>query len=162
MFAFLNNQSLSCAYPEVKETIPPSMLGYQTNTRFPSFPPLMQDGRAVISSWQPEAVINNRILKDNRIQSNWEYRKYLNAHSKEILEHNFQEACNDTGYTVPIQVDALPLNPYLFRSIEDRRPTLGVEYSDLKKVYLTREELEARRTTTTITQAELVKNFGIA
>jgi hypothetical protein len=39
---------------------------------------------------------------------------------------------------------------------------LGVEYSDLKKVYLTREELEARRTTTTITQAELVKNFGIA
>ena len=41
-----------------------------------NFPAIMNDGRNW-SSFQPEAVINNRIQKKEGIQSNWGYRKYL-------------------------------------------------------------------------------------
>lgn len=161
MFSFLNNEPLSCAYPNIKETIPASQLGYGTNNRFPSFPPLMQDGRAVISAWQPEAVINQRILTQNNIQSNWKYRQFINLHAKEILENNFQEACNDTGYTVPLQGQVHPPTPYIYHSNEDKTTVLGVQNTDLKDLYLSREELEARKIAPSLTQAELIQRFGI-
>ena len=41
-----------------------------------NFPPIMSDGRN-FASWQPEAVINTRIQKQENIQSSWDYRQYL-------------------------------------------------------------------------------------
>jgi hypothetical protein len=84
MFSFLNPNQNS-----YRETIPPSQLGYQTNNRFPDFPPLMADGRAVTSGWQPEAVINDRIIRDNNIKSNWQYRRFITEHANEIFKFNF-------------------------------------------------------------------------
>ena len=34
-------EQLNCAYPIIKETIPKSSLGYNTNNKYPEFPPLM-------------------------------------------------------------------------------------------------------------------------
>lgn len=36
----------------------------------------MSDGRNY-ASWQPEAVINSRIQQQENIQSNWQYRQFL-------------------------------------------------------------------------------------
>ena len=91
-------ETIDCAYPIIKETIPKSSLGYNTNNKYPEFPPLMNDGRSVTASYQPESVINNELITKNGIESNWKYRKYLTENSKQIMEWNFREACNDAGY----------------------------------------------------------------
>jgi hypothetical protein len=78
-------ETLSCAYPIIKETVPQSALGYRTNNKYPEFPPLMNDGRAVTASYQPEAVLNEKLIRSNNIQSNWQYRRYLTNHAKEIM-----------------------------------------------------------------------------
>jgi hypothetical protein len=163
MFSFLNANSantMNCAYPSIKETIPPSSLGYHTNNRFPNFPPIMSDGRAVISNWQPEAVVNERIIKDNNIKSNWQYRQFIRQHAKEIMEHNFNETCNDTGYLVQ-RDNHESKTPYVYKSIEDTTKVLGVENSDLKELYLSRERLDARKVAPAMTQAELIQTYGI-
>jgi hypothetical protein len=159
MFSFLNNNTPISSYN--LHNIPATQLGYQTNTRFPVFPPLMQDGRSIVSSWQPEAAINDRIVKNHGIQSNWQYRQFLNKNAKEILDHNFKEACNDTGFNTANMSYYPPGPPYRYGSIEDRTLPLGVQESDLKEVYLTREQLEARKIAPEITQAELVNKLGV-
>jgi len=97
--SFIKPENVDSAYPIIKETIPASSLGYNTNNKYANFPPLMSDGRAIIGSWQPESLENQNIIEKNNIKSNWEYRKYLTENSKEIMEYNFREACNDAGYT---------------------------------------------------------------
>ena len=71
MFSFFetNNENTIC--------IPKSKLGYSTNNQYSNIPPKMQDGRSLISSWQPETIANSYLLKKENIKSNWEYRKYL-------------------------------------------------------------------------------------
>jgi hypothetical protein len=169
MFSFLNKNKpndYSNAYPTIKETIPPSHLGYHTNNRFPEFPPIMSDGRALISSWQPEAVVNDRIIKDNNIKSNWQYRKFLKQHANEIMEYNLNEACNDTGYLIKKENDVKkeePNYPYTYKSVDDNTKVLGQEKeSDLKELYLSRERLDARKIAPSMTQAELIQTYGIS
>ena len=36
---------------------------YQTNNQYANFPPKMNDGRAVLASWQPGAVVNEAMMK---------------------------------------------------------------------------------------------------
>jgi hypothetical protein len=98
MFSFENSEKMNCAYPTIKETIPKSSLGYNTNNKYPEFPPLMSDGRSIVASWQPEATTNADLIQSNNIKSNWEYRRYLINNAKEIREYNFRESCNDAGY----------------------------------------------------------------
>lgn len=159
MFSFLNN-----SYPNVKETLPASQLGYNTNNRFPEFPPMMADGRSLISSWQPESEMNNRILKDNDIKSNWQYRKFIKQHANEIIEYNLKEACNDTGYFIMNDANTKKTGePYLYKSIDDNTKVLGLEKdSDLKELYLSRERLDARKIAPAMTQAELIQTYGIS
>jgi hypothetical protein len=158
MFAYLENDNNVSNYSN--PSIPATQLGYNTNNRFPEFPPLMQDGRSILSSWQPEAVINDRILKNNGIKSNWEYRRFLSQNAKEILNHNFQEACNDTGYNMVPPYSYADV-PYRYEGIEDTTVPLGVQTSDLKQLYLSREQLDARNVAPQISQADLLalRNF---
>jgi len=154
MFSFLNNAL-------VIETIPASKLGYNTNNRFPNFPPIMADGRAVISSWQPEAVINDRIIKDNDIKSNWQYRRFISKNANAILANNMNQACNDTGYSVSQLNTIQQKTPYLYKSIDDTTTNVFGN-SDLKELYLSRERLDARKIAPSMTQAELIQTYGIS
>ena len=142
----------------VKE-IPKSSLGYNTNNKYPEFPPLMDDGRAVTASYQPESVINQHIIHKNNIQSNWEYRKYLTENATKIMEMNSREAFNDNGYT--IRFDDLMNNrlsaPYSYTSPNDNSRPLGYMNSDLKNTYVSREQLESRRISPVVTQEEFLR-----
>lgn len=157
-------ESLHSAYPVIKETIPQSALGYNTNNKYAQFPPLMSDGRAVTASWQPESVVNAGIIKSNGIKSNWEYRRYLTTHSKEVMKYNFLEASNDVGYYKrPIDlpnfqsdvVSGLNGIPYRFNSIADKTKPFSYTTSDMKELYLSRQELDARKVSPVITQEQL-------
>lgn len=139
--------------------LPRSAMGYGTNPRYPDFPPKMADGRSLLSTWQPESVANDAILRERGITSNWEYRKYLTHHATDIMAQNFRESCNDTGYTAPPQAaDTGTREP--FSSLSDARRPFGMQDSDLKSTYLTREQLQARRVAPVMTQAELLSLSG--
>lgn len=163
-------ENIRSAYPIIKETIPRSSLGYNTNNKYPEFPPLMSDGRAVISSWQPESVINKELMESNNIKSNWQYRQYLTHNSQQLMEYNFRESANDVGYTkragdIPsIQsnsANGLKSSPYLYSSVLDETKPFGHSTSDLKTLYLTREQLEARKISPIITQDKLLEKKSL-
>ena len=165
MFSFLNkNENLNCAYPVIKETLPKSALGYNTNNKYPIFPPLMNDSRSLTASWQPEAIINNELLKQTGIKTNWEYRKYLTDNAVSIMNHDFKEASNDNGYIrryadspmISQQNYINHRNPHLYNSVNDSSMPLGHSTSDLKDNYLSREQLESKRHAPSITQEEML------
>jgi hypothetical protein len=122
------------------------------NIHFES-PPLMSDGRNY-ASWQPEAVINERIRKAEKIQSNWDYRQFMIHHGEKIVENNTLEACQMMGYTFtpePPNSEKPFQPPMLYASLHDNRPSpFGYQQSDLKNEYLTREQLNARLISPTI------------
>jgi hypothetical protein len=158
---FENAQTTENAYFGIRQTLPPSALGYHTNNRYDGFPPLMSDGRAIQASWQPEAVLNTAILQKNGIKSNWEYRRFLTHNAKEIMRMDMSEAANDVGYYKRyLDVDTEDNYPKSLNTPPQdalRRPGYIDRSTDLKQAYMTREQLEARMVSPVITQAELMK-----
>ena len=151
--------SYTCAYPNMKESIPPSQLGYHSNNKYDGFPPLMSDGRAVTASYQPEAVLNNYLLKEIGVDSNWSYRQYLIKNGKEIMKYNCVQAANDVGY-VKRYADLSTSNystPFVYSSTTSSARPAGYKKSDLKDLYISREHLESRMVAPEITQEELFK-----
>ena len=111
-----------------------------------NFPPIMNDGRNY-SSWQPEAVVNERIQQREGIHSNWAYRRYLQTNANTIMNYNTQEACYNLGMDPHYTTDATPSSnvPYTFKNTFDSsRHGFGYCNSDLKSPYLSREQLNAR------------------
>lgn len=111
-----------------------------------NFPPIMADGRNY-STWQPDAVINERIQKQEGIQTNWEYRQYLQNNGQQIINYNNTEACYDLGLDVRVKSDKTPSDnvPFKFKNTFDTsKPGFGYCNSDLKNPYLSREQLNAR------------------
>jgi hypothetical protein len=109
-------------------------------------PAQMADGR-LWSQWQPDAVVNERIQKQEGIQSNWKYRQYLQHNGLQIMNYNNMEACYDLGLDPHVQTGATPSSnvPYKFKSTFDTNtPGYGYCNSDLKNPYLSREQLNAR------------------
>ena len=166
----LATQKIAVVHPTSQE-ITQSTRGYAANNIYPGFPPLMNDGRALIASWQPEAVENNHLLRESGVTSNWEYRKYLTHNAPSIIQRNFKEAENDCGYVdlgvkrgnnssyLPIFA-GLPktyTSPAYYDSYIQPENPYGHFESDLKANYLSREQLAARTVTPVITQAELLE-----
>jgi hypothetical protein len=167
MFSYNQPENLESAYPVIKETIPSSSLGYATNNKYPEFPPLMSDGRSITASWQPEALINDDLIQSNNIRSNWQYRRYLTNNAKDIMAYNFRESSTDNGYYKrPIDLPNMQSNlvsnmngvPYNFNSILDKSKPFGYQTSDLKEMYLSREQLDARKISPVITQDDLIRS----
>jgi len=142
---------LNNAY-SMKMFLPKTSLGYKSNNQYNNFPPLMSDGRSLYASWQPEAVINNKLITDNNIKTNWEYRNYLTNNAKEIIQINTRESYNDVGY-YKRYADEPTINnytsPYLYKSITDTNNNNNI-MTDLKHTYLSREQLNSLKIIPTI------------
>jgi hypothetical protein len=118
-----------------------------------NFPPIMQDGRTY-SSYQPEAVVNQRIQEVNNINSNWKYRQFLTQNADQIMQFNTTEACYTLGLNPHVTTNATPSSnvPFLYKSTFDTSsPGFGYQTSDLKNPYLSRQQLEARMISPSIT-----------
>jgi hypothetical protein len=162
-------QKVAVVHP-VAQDMHPSSRGYAANNVYPGFPPLMNDGRALIASWQPEAVDNQNLLKSSNVKSNWEYRKYLTHNAESIIKQNFAETANDCGYynngfNQEAKTDFLPIFAGLSKNVSPKRYDSYIqpeaEYgrfeSDLKANYLSRETLNSRKVTPVISQFELLQ-----
>lgn len=139
MFSTINSNSTSLI-------IPKSSLGYHTNNKYPNFPPNMTDGRSIFSTWQNDTQINEQLIKKNNITSNWEYRQFLTKNATTIMEYNYRESANDTGYIIPTgqeEKNNTMIIPSTFDSLNDRSKSF--QKSDLKEIYLTREQLNAKK-----------------
>ena len=147
------------AYPNTKESIPPSKLGYHTNNKYEGFPPIMSDGRTVTASFQPEAVLNEYLVKEIGVGSNWDYRQYLIKNGKEIMKYNCVQAANDVGYVAryaDLQTGSSSYStPYIYSSTTSNERPKCYQTSDLKDIYLNREQLQSRMIAPEITQAQL-------
>ena len=111
-----------------------------------NFPPIMADGRNY-ASWQPEAVVNERIQQQEGIRSNWTYRQYLQNNGLQIMKYNSAETCYELGLDPHTQIGTTPSTnvPYLLNSTFDTgKPGYGYSTSDLKNPYISREQLNAR------------------
>jgi hypothetical protein len=116
-----------------------------TNNIHFNMPPLMNDGRN-FASWQPEAVINQKLQNEAGIHSNWSYREYLQKNANKIMKYNHMEAIASSGNNPNTYHNINSnINPFVFNSIHDNnRPVVGYNNSDLKQNYLSREQLNAR------------------
>lgn len=126
------------------------------------FPPIMADGRNY-ADWLPGAAINEEIREQNNIKSNWDYREFLVANADQIIRQNQLEACNQCcscpeRFSTQAQLNQTPNSPYLYRSCFDSTQPFGYENSDLKNLYLSDYQLQARLTTPVFTQFELLNN----
>ena len=147
MFSFLSNS---------QENIPKSTLGYGANSVYPGFPPIMMDGRTIVASDQPEAVLNNALKNELNITSNWEYRNYLTKNAKDIMSYNYRESSNDVGYFKRYQDSPKEYNvPYMYPSFISTETPNGYQSSDLKQTYLSREQLNARKVAPVIKKEDL-------
>lgn len=140
------------------ENSAPTKLGYFTHNIYDGFPPLMEDGRTITATHQPEAVLNNYLLKETGIHSNWEYRRYLTNNALDIIKQNRISSMNDVGYIK--RYEDMTTNfttPQTYQSYVDNKPSRGSQNSDLKSLYITREQLNARMVAPEMTQYELLK-----
>ena len=136
--------NVDSAYPIIKETIPMSRLGYQANNVYAGYPPLMSDGRSITTTWQPEAVVNEQIIADNGIKSNWQYRKHLQDNAVNIMQQNMRDASNDCGfYDRYADYKFNNGTPVVYQNLMDNRQSQFYPDSDLKRMYLSREQLDS-------------------
>lgn len=104
-------------------------------------------GNVNYSFWQPEAMTNSKIQNQEKIYSNWEYRKYLQKNADNIMKFNYMDAVNASGNNPKAYNPDTPSpnNPFMFHSLHDQRtPSYGYNNSDLKDSFIRREQLSAR------------------
>ena len=87
------------------------------------YPAKMEDGR-VYANWQPTAVINEQLRKREMLNTNWDYRAYLQKNATHIMNYNKTEACLQSGCPATYS-----------------KQSMYVE-GDLKQDYLSRQELQ--------------------
>ena len=114
-----------------------------SNNQYYNFPANMNDGRNY-AEWRPEAVLDATIRERHHIKTNWNYRKFLQNNSDEIIQSNQYLACDECGRCPYYNTGKIRNIPYLFRNIIDQTKPFGYETSDQKELYLSRHDLQAR------------------
>lgn len=109
------------------------------------YPALMSDGR-IYTNWDPACEKNKSLIRENNIKTNFQYRQFLINNSESIINSNNNQAqdhCGVCRYGYPLQVNTNN-GKYLYKSVNDNHQPYGYENSDLKNVYLSRQQLESR------------------
>ena len=98
-----------------------------TNNVYVDFPGLMNDGRN-FNNQNPNDNLNEQILKKGSVVSNADYRKYLMTNADKIIEYNRNSSFFESS------------------NVQNNIPTTQLQNpnapSDLKVLYLSREELQ--------------------
>lgn len=130
------------------------------------YPPLMSDGRT-FSTFLPGSEVNKNLREKENITSNWDYRQYLIHNGDKIMEQNSLNACDDCGYC-PAQftdedkyhsVENEDNIPFFYNSYLDENAKSHFTYrnSDLKEIYVNRQQLNARLNAPILTQAQYLE-----
>jgi hypothetical protein len=117
----------------------------------------MADGRN-FASWQPGAIVNEKIRQESGIKTNWMYRKYLIENADQIIKYNQLGACDECngGLITYGGEEKLNGSPFVYNSYLDNSQPFGYETSDLKNSYLSRQQLQEKMVVPVITQEQLI------
>ena len=111
-----------------------------------NFPPLMDDSRLFSNYYS--SVLNDSVFQNNKnIKNNSDYRKYLQVNADAIIQNNQYISCVECGTISNNRSQSLVTNqgPYIFKSILSRDQPYGYETSDLKNIYLSKQQLDAQK-----------------
>ena len=111
-----------------------------------NFPPLMEDSRLFSNYYS--SVLNDSVFQNNKnIKNNSDYRKYLQVNADTIIKNNQYVSILECGTNINYNsaVSDSIQTPYIFNSILSRDQPYGYETSDLKNVYLSRQQLDAQK-----------------
>lgn len=120
-------------------------------------PPLMSDTR-MFTDYKTSCKINDDLIKKYDIKTNNGYRQFLINNAKKIVKSNKEYSCHNCGvckYGNPLIKSKNPPK-YLYKSFSDRSQPYGYENSDLKSVYLSRDELQKRLVAPILSQQQLL------
>jgi len=107
-------------------------------------PALMNDGRHY-TAFDPACRINNAIQVKNGLTSNYAYRQYLIKNATNLMKTNQLIACDDVGPCLGhFNTNHSSATPHLFKNFHDGKRPYGYETSDLKQLYLSRAQHEAK------------------
>lgn len=121
-----------------------------------NYPALMSDGK-LVTNWNSACENNNALIKQNNIQTNYQYRQYLIKHGNQIMAANNNQACDECGFCQYSQAyTPQPVGKYLYKSCEDKSRPYGYENSDLKNMYVSRQALQSRLTGPLMSQQGLL------
>lgn len=101
------------------------------------------------STWEPDSANNKKILAESGINSNWQYRQYMQKNAKQIMKYNTMESIYASGNN-PFQNqnnDLSNKSPYLYLSLNDNSSPYTQNTntnSDLKQDYLKNEKFKSR------------------
>ena len=119
-----------------------------------NFPPIMDDGRTY-TSWIPGSAINDQLRSQNNIDSNWTYRQFLMHNSINIMDGNMQQCFSQSGYS-NLYGQTVSNSPFLYATVADKSQPYGYENSDLKNLYLSRNDLQSRMVAPIVTQDQFI------
>ena len=119
-----------------------------------NFPPIMDDGRTY-TSWVPGSAINDQLRSQNNIDSNWTYRQFLMHNSSNIMNGNLQQCFSQSGYS-NLYGQTVSNSPFLYSTVADKSQPYGYENSDLKNLYLSRNDLQSRMVAPIVTQDQFI------
>lgn len=116
-----------------------------TNNIHFDYPPLVSDGR-LFTAYDSSEAIAQKIKQLEGLQTNWQYRQYLQNNACKIMKYNNIECFYDLGLNPGVSSDIKsPNSPFLYNCIDDnRKPVFGYCDSKLKNYYLSREQLNSR------------------
>lgn len=110
-----------------------------------NYPPLMTDGRN-FSLYESSSLLDNAIKTNANIKTNSDYRRYIQKNADLIIKNNQLRSCNECNSCPYVNYDVKMSNkPYIFNSILSKDQPYGYEDSDLKNIYLSREQLNAQK-----------------
>jgi hypothetical protein len=68
------------------------------------------------SSWQPDALVNEHIQKQEHIKTNWQYRQYIQKNANNIMKFNTMQTINESGNNPYTLLNTKPVQntPYLY------------------------------------------------
>ena len=117
-----------------------------------NYPPMMNDTRN-FSSYIPGVALDNKLKKEANIKTNSDYRKYLQTNGFSLIKNNQMNACDQCSscpYSHSLHKKENNLikqtnGPYIFDTILSNDQPFGYETSDLKNLYLSRQQINATR-----------------
>lgn len=112
----------------------------------------MEDGR-LFTNYIPEGIVHSKLQQLNNIKNNEDYRRFLVSNASNIMQQNKHNYSTQTNYYVPnndpnhllMKLKGNGNVPKLYDSIHDKNHAYGFENSDLKSLYLSRQQLNSKK-----------------
>ena len=97
-------------------------------------------------TWRPDTLENNNIIVNEKLNSNWKYRRFLQNNATIILPLNNEIDLEDKLNNVSYPKNKFIRNPILYNGcLDEKHASISrLPFSDLKKQYLKSYEENCR------------------